>query len=352
MRNGGILRPSEEYVKAHDVVNFERYQKYGLDYIWSAVIDNIVNCFDKFDLCMRYPNLNNMSNQKLRTFLFKWLQRYALVTVLRPFNQKLKSADIGNLMDFISKGQNAIIARADRMDIEAELTKRLTARIGVEQFTGYTQEELDEVVAVMGDLDCTIQIDGIIYLIPIALRYGYAYEAILMLMEEYQDACTKFSLPFLPNEARKIIQDAVEGILLESVIMVDLYKSGYDFWKWRDRETQAEIDLIIGQDLYKIKHSDKVELYQCRWLVYSGARPFQEVASRNLLTLCPEERDIVCTEYEVGEDVFLHKQERGESTEDIEKYLAIADRETKYTVHCINVNNFLKTMCSRKTSKK
>lgn len=104
MRSGGILRSSEEYVEAHNVVNFERYQKYGLDYIGSAVIDNIINCFNKFDLCMRYPNLSNMSDQKLRTFLFKWLQRYALVTVLRPFNQKLKSADIGSLMDFVSKG--------------------------------------------------------------------------------------------------------------------------------------------------------------------------------------------------------------------------------------------------------
>lgn len=131
MRSGGVLRSSEEYVEAHNVVDFERYQKYGLDYIGSAVIDNIVNCFNKFDLSMRYPNLNNMSDQKLRTFLFKWLQRYALVTVLRPFNQKLKSADVGNLMDFVSKGKNAIVAKAERVDIEAELTKRLADRKSV-----------------------------------------------------------------------------------------------------------------------------------------------------------------------------------------------------------------------------
>lgn len=81
-----------------------------------------------------------------------------------------------------------------------------------------------------------------------------------------------------------------------------------------------------------------------------GAYPFREVGSRNLLTFCPEERDIVCTEYEVMEDVFLHKQARGESTEDIERYLATADKETKYIVHCINIDNFLKRMCSRKVS--
>lgn len=173
-------------------------------------------------------------------------------------------------MDFVSKGKNAIVAKAERVDIEAELTKRLAAWIGVEQFTGYTQEELDEAVAVIEDLDCVVRIDGIMYLIPIALRYGYAYEAILMLMEEYQDVCAKFSLPFSQNEAKKITQDTVEGILLESVVMIDLYKSGYDFWKWRDRETQAEIDLVIGQGLYEIKRSSKVELYQCRWLVCSG----------------------------------------------------------------------------------
>lgn len=348
MRNGGILMSSEEYQGSHET-DFERYQRHGLDYIGSAIVDNIVNCFNKFDLCTRYPGLNRMSDQRLRTFLFKWLQRYALVTVLRPFNQKLKSADIGNLLDCVSKGQNAVVAKVDRMDIESELTKRLTARIGVEQFADYTQEELDEVAAIVGDLGCTVLVGDILYLIPVALRYGYAYETIVMLLEEYHDVCEKLNLAFSPAEAKKIIQDTVEGILLEGVITVDLYKSGHDFWKWRDRETQAEIDLVIGQDLYEIKHGSKVELYQCRWLVFSGACPVRDVNSRNLLTLSQEEKDIICTEYEVMEAVFRHKQARGESTEDIMKYLEVADKETKYTIHCINVENFLKTKCQQKT---
>ncbi len=344
MRNGGILRSSEEYQESHET-DFERYQRHGLDYIGSAIVDNIVNCFNKFELCTRYPGLNKMSDQRLRTFLFKWLQRYALVTVLRPFNQKLKSADIGNLLDCVSKGQNAVIAKTDCMDIESELTKRLTARIGVEQFIDYTQEELDEAAAIMEDLGCTVQVGDILYLIPIALRYGYAYETIMMLLEEYHDVCEKLSLSFSPVEAKKIIQDTVEGILLEGVITVDLYKSGHDFWKWRDKETQAEIDLIIGRDLYEIKHSSKVELYQCRWLVYSGACPIRDIGSRNLLTLSQEEKDIICTEYEVMEAVFRHKQARGESTEEIEKYLATADTEVRYVIHCINIEGFLKTVC-------
>lgn len=344
MQSGGILRSSEEYRRLHKT-GFERYQQYGLDYVGSAIVDNIINCFSKFDLSMRYPELNRMTDRKLRTLIFKWIQRYALITVLRPFNQKLKSADIGNLLDCISKGKNVVVAKTDRIDIELKLMQRLTARIGIEQFSDYTQAELDELMSVMNDLDCIVKVDEIMYPIPLALRYGYAYETIMMIFEEYQDVCEELELPFSPVEAKKIIQDTVEGILLESIITIDLYKSGYEFWKWRDKETQAEIDLVIGHDLYEIKHSSKVELYQCRWLVYSGAHPFRNVGSLNLLTLSKEEQDIVCTEYEVMEAVFLHKQKRGESTEDIEKYLTIADKEVKHTIHCINVETFLKTMC-------
>ena len=38
-------------------------------------------------------------------------------------------------------------------------------------------------------------------------------------------------------------------------------------------------------------------------------------------------------------------------TEDIVTYLIIVDKETKHSVHYVNINNFLKTMCGWKVPK-
>lgn len=338
LQSGGILRSSKSYLTQHEL-DVGEYLQYGLDYAGSAIIENITGCFNRFELWKRYPNLNQMTDARLRTFLFRWIQHYSEQLILRIFNRKLKSADIGNLMDCVSKKY----ADADVIysEIENQLNRFLTERLNVKSFNDYSQDEVDEVFTLMKDLDCVEEVDGNIYLLPVALRYSYAYETIKILIEKFDSLCSNYSIPFNLEEARDIIQNCVEGILLESIIFIDLKRLGYFPRKWHDNRTNAEIDLILGNDLYEIKHNSRIALYQCRWLVYSETLQQLKPKSLNLLTLCPEEKDIVCTEYDVVQDVINHKKEHGESTKKAEEYLKEADKQTKYVVHCMNAEKFL-----------
>lgn len=340
MQSGGILRSASEYLERYNF-NFEEYSQYGLDYAGSAIIENIIGCFNRFELEQRYPNLNKMTDDRLRTFLFKWMQRYSEQLILRMFNRKLKSADVGNLMDCVNK-KYPIEQDTVYSDIGKHLTQFLINRLHVNAFNDYTQAELDEIFSLMKDLDCIVEVDAAVYLLPIALRYSYAYETIKVLTDEFNFLCTEYKIPFDLEEARTIIQNCVQGILLESVIFIDLKKLGYLPRKWHDNDTHAEIDLIMKDAAYEIKHNHKIELYQCRWLVHSKTLNSCMPQSLNLITLCKEEKDIVCTEYEVMQAVLEHKKEHGEPTSEIERYLTVADREIKHTIHCWNAEKFLK----------
>ena len=294
LRTGSVMRSSQIYEQQHDL-SIEEYKKLNLEYVGSAIVDNVINCFNRFDLTSRYPFLSALSDTEIRTLLFKIMQKYCEVPTLRYLRKKIKSKDLGNLKDVVGRKYNYFFDEDTLRSLEEEVEGRLKFADTVQ----FKQEHVDEIFNLFRDLDCIVEFNSQYALIPVAIRYAYACDCIISL--------SKFLAKQLqPNEfnlvdAQTIIQDCVEGELIESIINLDSIKRGLHPYKLRINDT-IEVDMILGDTAYEIKRSINNHLKFARWLISDEVAKKQGINHLVILTNAKSET-VQCSRQMIQDDI-------------------------------------------------
>lgn len=333
IENGGLLFSSSEYESQHKYPSLEDYSRLGLDYIGTAIADNLMNSLDKFDLSNRYPYLCDLyytEKGRVRTLLFKWLQRYSQSLTMSIANSVLKLQDLGDLKDFIPK-YDPYVSRAELNKLVYNEVLRLR---NITDFTGYTQEQLDDVTRFLGDIDCLYQKDGSAYLLPIAVRLGCTCDLLLTLTEDIRkEAGFTLTLPAIKD----ILLQAVEGNLLEDIIRINLLKDDIECYKLR-RDDNAEIDFYIDGSFYEVKRTPNICLAQCRWLVDKHFLEQYKPKSLNVI-YTGESTTITCTQQDIENELASARNREP----------ALIRDSTLYNINYINVDEFLLSIQSKST---
>lgn len=285
VRNGGILKSSQQYEEQHNL-SIEEFREMGLDYVGSAIISNIVNCCEKFDLSQRYPALNDMTSSQISTLLYRTLQRCCEMPILKYLNRKIKSRDFGNLRDLLGKKSDILLSKNEIQTLEAILYKRMNL---LEEVT-FTQEQIDTALRLLKDIDCCVEYDSQIFVYPVCIRYAYACECILSIVEYLQH--DTFSSIVTLGQMQMIIQQSVEGELLEQVVFLDSIKRKELPYKLRLEHT-AEVDLVLNDTAYEIKRSEQNQLKFARWLFHPSIQKIPYLKNFVVLTNDKSE-DVSC----------------------------------------------------------
>ena len=329
----GLLFNSYDYESQHSYPNLEGYSRLGLDYIGTAIADNLTNSLDKFDLSNRYPYLCNLyytEKGKVRTLLFKWLQRYFQSLTMSIANSVLKLQDLGDLKDFIPKYDPNV----SRAELNKLVYNEVLCLRNVIDFTGYTQEQLDDITRFLTDIDCLYQKDGSSYLLPIAVRFGCTCDLLLTLTDDVrQEVGLTLALPTI----KAILLQAVEGNLLEDVIRINLLKDGIECYKLR-RDDNAEIDLYIDGSFYEVKRTSNICLAQCRWLVDKRFSEQYKPKSLNVI-YTGESTTVTCTRQDIENELAFTRNREP----------ALIEDSTLYTINYINVDEFLLSIQPKRT---
>ena len=263
---GGILRDTEEYRIKHNIT-LDDYIKDSSQYMSTAIRNNVFNCFSKFDLEQKYPRLVNYyyeDQSKLKTMLIKWMQFYSKKLTLRMLKSMFKSDDIGNLRDILGKR-----GQVNNIGLLSELLyDEFCKNINFQDYDNYVDEDKEELIELFKDLDCLIEIEdmNLSIIIPVILRTGFTYEIIKSLNTVIKEFINKTEEDINIEEVKNILLNNVKGILLETVIDVDLYKAGYSINKYN--KDGIEVELILDNSIYEIKHSKEKNCEQLKWLLH------------------------------------------------------------------------------------
>ena len=189
IRMGGVLGNVAEYGrKKTDEWKIDDYAEYGLDYFNTAILDNMFNYFDKEEHFVgSYPVLKkyyyDCKENELRLLVYQWMLHYSEPLVREVLRCKCRLGDLGNLLD-------------------RELAS-VTSSNAPEGFEKNLKKFLE-------DIECYYETETREYMIPIAVRYGFACELIRI-------ACAHLGVVRDPafDEA---IRAGVEECLLEEVV--------------------------------------------------------------------------------------------------------------------------------------
>lgn len=261
---GGLLL---DQVDMHS--NIARHLK---EYINTAIIDNLFHAFDNTKLgvsdtftAMREAYFSD--KKSMRSFMYKCVQRYASLISIDVVNSILSSDDIGNASDLTFRSYKGK-QRRDAREFCKRLENRFFDLYNFAEFN-YSKECVDEVRFFIDILGCliTCDLDDITsdFVVPVALRFGCTMDTVRLLNNEFDKLSDGLTLYIDKSLFEKKMRGVVSGVLFESIIYCDLYRSGVKFRKYR-LHGRKEIDLVIDRDLYEIKMSSDRNVFQLKWL--------------------------------------------------------------------------------------
>lgn len=344
---GGLLL---DQVDLHS--NIARHLK---EYINTAIIDNLFHAFDNTklgvsDTFMAMREAYFSDKKSMRSFMYKCVQRYASLISVDVVNSILSSDDIGNASDLTFRGYKGK-QRRDAREFCKRLANRFFDLYNFAEFN-YSKECVDEVRSFLAVLGClvTCDLDGVVsdFVVPVALRFGCTMDTVRLLNNEFDKLSDGLNLSIDKSLFARKMKGVVSGVLFESIIYCDLYRSGVKFRKYRLHD-RKEIDLVIGNDLYEIKMSSDRNVFQLKWLfdreIWDNLNP----SSLNVIY-----SGVSCTEYHSRMDILtgiaqLKRSKSGDSNKPIEYIIPdyefqISDENASKVipVNYINVEEFLK----------
>ena len=337
VKSGGILRNSKDYALGHDT---EQFKMNGYDYFSTSVIDNMFSSFEKYDLGSDFPELQNLyytDKNNLRYIIIKWLKSYGLELTLRVLRKSYRSGDIGNLKSGRQKCYN--FSEENLVEFFNKYESLYRDYIHYEDKNDFTQNQIDELKTFLKKINCLVSIPcvGSEYVVPILFRYALYCDSVLVLQNNKDELLEILGAEVDIDDFSNVMLDTLEGELYEGIIYTDLKHLGVSYKKYR-RSDSEEIDLIIGNDLYEIKHSDKIIAGQCRWLLNEGFTN----------TLAPQSLSVVYRG--TTQDVMFSQKDAVKSIMDSRKtYNKKLEQEyenassVKKVIHYINIEEFLKS---------
>lgn len=332
--------------------NIARHLK---EYVNTAIIDNLFHAFDNTRLGVS-DNFMSMreayfsDKKSMRSFMYKCVQRYASLISVDIVNSILSSDDIGNASDLTFRGYKGK-QRRDAREFCKRLENRFFDLYNFAEFN-YSRECVDEVRSFLNILGCLITCDlddsEVDFVVPVALRYGCTMDTVRLLSNEFDRLSDGLNLYVDKSLFAKKMRGVVSGVLFESIIYCDLYRSGVKFRKYRLHD-RKEIDLVIDHDLYEIKMSSDRNVFQLKWLfdreIWDNLKP----SSLNVIY-----SGVSCTEYHSRIDILnsIVEQKRVSSgsldkpieviVPDYKFQVSDASAKKVVPVNYINVEEFLK----------
>lgn len=305
------------------------------EYINTAIIDNLFHAFDNTklgvsDTFMAMREAYFSDKKSMRSFMYKCVQRYASLISIDVVNSILSSDDIGNASDLTFRGYKGK-QRRDAREFCKRLENRFFDLYNFAEFN-YSKECVDEVRSFLDILGCLIACDlaGVAsdFVVPVALRFGCTMDTVRLLNNEFDKLSAGLTLSIDKSLFASKMKGVVSGVLFESIIYCDLYRSGVKFRKYRLHD-RKEIDLVINNNLYEIKMTSNRSIYQLRWLfdkeIWNNLSP----SSLNVIY-----SGVSCTETHTRREVLdAFKIPAEESDLDIDKPVA---------VNYINAEEFLR----------
>lgn len=263
IKSGGILSWDSVYAKEHSFIDLVSESK---GFIESSILRNIFSALEKYEtVASSHYILYQMfitDRKRLESLLFRLLQHYSESFTIMWLGKKLASRDIGDFVDF-SKKRDWVISR---VDLVKELEAWFFGIVPVIALTDYTQEELSACTDFLRDMDCLVENSEQTYVLPFFIRYNYAEILKSVLINHFDSISGKLKGNFTLNNLVSLVESAIGGIILESIIFIDMLKSGHTVMKIRHNNRQ-EIDMFYNNCFYEVKHTCNPCPQQARWFI-------------------------------------------------------------------------------------
>lgn len=315
IKSGGLLRSSRYYENGSNF-DYNKYIKYSIDYVGTSIIDNMFSCFDRYDMSYDYPNLCRLYDKdsaKLKSIIYKWINVYSKELVNVAIRRAFKFDDIGNMVDLALKRDSS----GDYNEFGKRLNSMFLLEIGYKDIFNLDDSVVAELKKFLCSIDCfySIKSSNSEYILPIAVRYGCACEAIRVLNDNFYKLSDGLNIGFNEKELSALLLSSIEGVLLEEIIRIDLSKHGIVCSKYRNMGSSinagAEVDIVTFKYLIEVKRSSKFFIGQLRWLLSDDINELYP--NRDLLLLLNGNTDttIECSEYDCLFGIIQDRESRG-----------------------------------------
>ncbi len=230
------------------------------EYVNTAVVENIVGCFERCETRRLAPSIGALEENQIRTLIYKWTERYAANIVLSVLNKKITVQALSLAL------RNTVKKPTRELEqFKQEIITAFKEKCNLVEYDRYTQQQMEELECLLEMMGCLVRTgDNTKILIPIALKYGFILDLIEVLR-----GCT-LDISASGIDIQSIIDNTianVQGLLIEEHVRYELYTKGKYKCKYRNAVSGAEIDIIdMENNFYEVKRTKEIDLPQVRWL--------------------------------------------------------------------------------------